>query len=52
MLVRGDGTDAAIDFRVWSTPFVHHDEKFSCFVAVNMADENRSGLWSAYSCTI
>lgn len=29
--------------RVWATPFIHHGEAFTCFVAVNIADEKR---WS------
>ncbi|MHB8770002.1 MAG: PAS domain-containing sensor histidine kinase [Syntrophales bacterium] len=39
ILVKGNTSDDALDLRVYATPFLHHGEQFTCFAAVNIADE-------------
>ncbi|MCL5807021.1 MAG: PAS domain-containing sensor histidine kinase [Deltaproteobacteria bacterium] len=41
ILVKGEQGIDAMDLRVWATPFVHHDEHFTCFAAVNIVDEKQ-----------
>ena len=36
-----DGVESALDLRVWAAPFFHHDELFTCFAALNIADEKQ-----------
>jgi signal transduction histidine kinase len=41
ILVGGNGAESALDLRVWTNPFVHHGERFTCFIALNIADEKQ-----------
>ncbi len=41
ILVGGNGAESALDLRVWANPFVHHGEQFTCFIALNIADEKQ-----------
>jgi len=41
IMIKGSTSDEALDLRVWATPFVHHREPFTCFAAVNIADEKQ-----------
>lgn len=36
-----EGTESAIDLRVWTTPIVHHGEHFICFTAIDIIDEKQ-----------
>jgi hypothetical protein len=41
ILVGGNGAESALDLRVCAKPFVHHGEQFTCFIALNIADEKQ-----------
>ena len=41
ILVKGKKTNDALDLRVWATPFAHHQEQFTFYAVVNIADEKQ-----------
>jgi len=41
IMIKGALNEEALDLRVWATPFIHHCEPFTCFAAVDIADEKQ-----------